>query len=55
MDLPDDYIEIKADVFRVIRANSDSQSPKKVMAEIKNQLPDVPSEVIRQCLSDLYT
>jgi len=55
MDLPDDFIEIKAEVFRVIRANADKRSAKMVMAEIKKQLPDVDPLVIREALSQLYT
>ena len=55
MELPDDYIEIKAEVFKIIRANSDCRSAKKVMEAIKKHLPDVSPEVIRQALSDLFT
>ena len=54
-ELPEDYIEIKADVFKIIRTNSDERSPKKVMKKIKEYLPDVDADVIRQALSDLYT
>jgi len=55
VELPEDYIEIKAEVFRIIRANSDCRSAKKVMKAIKKHLPDVDPEIIRQALSDLYT
>ncbi len=53
MELPDDYTEIKAEVFRVIRANSDKGSAKKVMEAIKAHLPDVNIKVIGRCVSDL--
>jgi hypothetical protein len=55
MDLPKDYLEIKCEVFRVIRANSDKRSAKQVMKAIKDHLPDVPPEVIRHALGELYT
>jgi len=54
MKLPEDYIEIKAEVFKIIRANSDCRSAKKVMKNIKEHFPDIDPEVIRQALSDLY-
>ena len=54
-ELPEDYLEIKAEVFRIIRANADERSPTKVMNKIKARLPDVSPDVIRQALYDLYT
>lgn len=54
-DNEQDYIEIKAQVFRVIRANSDKLSPRRVMEAINRELPDVDKSVIRQALADLYT
>lgn len=55
VDLPEDYLEIKAEVFRVIRTNSDKRSAKQVMKAIRDQLPDVEVEVIRHALAELYT
>ena len=55
LDIPADFIEIKAQVFMVIRANSESRNPKKVMKAIKEHLPDVDPRVIRQALNELYT
>jgi len=55
IELPDDYLEIKAEVFRIVRAYSDERSPKKTAKAIKKYLPDVSDDVIGKCLSDLYT
>ena len=53
--LPDDYYEIKAEVFRVIRVNADEKSAKKVLNRIKEHLPEVAPEVLKQCINELCT
>jgi hypothetical protein len=55
LDNLDDFIEIKAEVFWVIRAHSDCRNPKKVMRAIKDHLPDVDSSIVRKALVELYT
>jgi len=52
VDMPDDYLQIKADIFRIIRSHSDS-SPKKIMRIIKEHLPDVEPDVIHKCIAEL--
>jgi hypothetical protein len=47
-------IEIKAEVFRVIRANSD-KTPKQIMALLREHLPDVGDDELREAISSLYT
>lgn len=52
MNLPDNFLEIKAEVYRVVRANCEKPK-RKILEEIKNQLPDVPNEVIKEALGQL--
>lgn len=48
-----EYIEIKAEVFKVIRA-FDGRSPKKLVALLKEHLgDDYDIKVISQCLEEL--
>jgi len=48
-----EQIEITAEIFKVIRANSD-RNAKSVMHKIKQHLPDVTNQQIAQALEDLY-
>ena len=45
-------IEIKAEVFRLIRNHSD-KSPKVIKKLISEQLPDIENEKIQQALIEL--
>ena len=47
------FIEIKADVYRIIRANSD-KSAKVILKRIHEHFGDeVPQDVINKCLKEL--
>ena len=48
-----DEIEVKAEVFKVIRANQDKSS-KKIFELIKQHLPDVDDYLIRRALNELF-
>lgn len=45
-------IEIEAEVFRVIRANSDKQ-PAYILRQVKAQLPDVSDRQISEAIQRL--
>ena len=45
-------IEIKAEVFKIIRTNQDL-SPKKILNKLIEHLPDVPGDDIMHCIQEL--
>ena len=47
-----DDIEIKMEVFKIIRANVDKK-PKQIMRLIKEHLPDINQDKINAAVKDL--
>lgn len=47
-------IEIKAEVFRVIRANSDLKSPRAIYQKIREHLPEITDKQIGKVLEELW-
>jgi len=45
---------LKAEVFRVIRENSD-KTAKQIKVILNKHLPDIEPERLRQAICDLYT
>lgn len=52
MSTPKTYIEIKAEVFKVIRANRDKPT-KTIVKLIKEHLPNVSISTLCKCIKDL--
>lgn len=45
-------LEIKAEIFKIIRANQD-KTPRQILILIRKHLPDVDIETIKHCIDDL--
>lgn len=52
-EIPDDYLEVKAEVFKILRSHSSGYSAKYVLGIIREHMLDVPIQVISKCLDDL--
>ena len=49
-----EYLPVKAEIFRIIRAASDTKSPKTIHNSIKDRLPGIDRSLINRAIAELY-
>lgn len=54
MDIPDDYNQIKCDVFRIIKNSQSCRTSKGIIKRLKSELPDVDYRLIQQAINELF-